>query len=65
METEDLEMMKGTLCEKCKFFYDLHISFDGWHNCCSKEMCYLCNNDYCPEYQKGEVPEEKIRGKWE
>lgn len=57
---------EGTVCEGCKHFYDLDFSFDGWHNCCAIGRCYLCENKRgtCDEYEAGDVPEGKIRGKW-
>ena len=59
-----LEEMKNTQCAKCKNFYDLDWSFDGWHNCCSEGNCYLCRQHYCSDYEEGDVPEGKIRGQW-
>ncbi len=57
---------KGTVCEGCKHFYDLDFDLSGWHNCCAKGDCYLCADNYgeCDDYEKGDVPEGKIRGGW-
>lgn len=52
-------------CCDCKYFYDLHFDFSGYHNCCSNEICYLCNGDYCTSKEVGKVPEGKRRGEWD
>ena len=60
------EEAKGTKCGKCKYFYDLDFSLEGYHNCCSEYNCYLCNGygKNCDDFEEGEVPQGKERGGW-
>ena len=51
-------------CCNCKYFYDLHFSYDGYHNVCSKEICYLCYGDFCTHKKVGNVKKKKKRGGW-
>lgn len=50
-------------CQTCKHGYFKTISWDGNHNWCGADMCYLCSEEYqyCDSYEMGDVPEGKDR----
>lgn len=58
-----MDFTKEINCQTCKYGYFKDISWDGWHNLCGADCCYLCatNNQYCDDYEKGNVPEGKER----
>lgn len=55
------------ICDKCKNYFNLHISWIEGHNACNEEYCYLCAEKYdgCSGFEEGDVPYNEIRGEWE
>lgn len=51
-------------CYQCKYFYDLHEGMGEFCTHCSQGVCYMCMEygKTCPFFEKGDVPDGKIRG---
>ena len=43
------------ICDKCKNYFNLHISWIEGHNACNEEYCYLCTEKYdrCSGFEEG------------
>jgi len=58
-----VSLMDEKPCTTCKNYYDLEVN--EWHTYCQESHCVLCVQVFgisCDNYEKGEVPEGKVRG---
>lgn len=54
-----MKFNKEINCNTCKYGYFKDLSYDGCHNLCGADNCYLCamSYDFCEDYEKGQPPE--------